>query len=270
MNKSKRFIKKFERQGMFMHVSLWQAILIGLLYYLGFNGTPWLSNVGTTVVNRPLVAGTIVGLILGDPVKGCIIGAAINLPYLAYISAGGTISMDIGLAGTVGTAFALISGVTPQVAISMAVPIGLLGTMLFVLRMTVDISFVHMADKAAKEGDVNKVIFFNVVPPQLFLALITVVPVTLIVYFGSGAISTIISSLGGTPLHILTVIGGVLPALGIAMNLKAIGRRGILLFFMIGFISSVYLKLPIIAISIIGFIIAMLYTELSISKQGVA
>lgn len=253
-----------------MHVSLWQAILIGLLYYLGFNGTPWLSNVGTTVVNRPLVAGTIVGFILGDPVQGCIIGAAINLPYLAYISAGGTISMDIGLAGTVGTALAMIAGVSPQVAISMAVPIGLLGTMLFVLRMTADITFVHMADKAAKEGNIKKVIFCNVVPPQLFLALITIVPVSLIIYFGADTISNLINSLGGTPLHILTVIGGVLPALGIAMNLKAIGRKGILLFFMIGFILNVYLKLPIIAISIIGFIIAMIYTELSVVKQGVA
>ena len=253
-----------------MHVALWQAILIGLLYYLGFNGTPWLSNVGTTVVNRPLVAGTIVGLILGNPVQGCIIGAAINLPYLAYISAGGTISMDIGLAGTVGTAIAMISGVSPEAAISIAVPIGLLGTMLFVLRMTVDITFVHMADKAAKEGNVRKVIFFNVVPPQLFLALITIIPVTLVIYFGADAMSSLINSLGGTPLHVLTVIGGVLPALGIAMNLKAIGRKGILLFFMVGFIANVYLKLPIIAISIIGFIIAMIYTELSVGKQEVS
>lgn len=253
-----------------MHITLWQAALIGLLYYLGFNGTPWLSNVGTTVVNRPLVAGTLVGLILGDPVQGCIIGAAINLPYLAYISAGGTISMDIGLAGTVGTAIAMISGVSPEVAISIAVPIGLLGTMLFVLRMTVDITFVHMADKAAKEGNVRKVIFFNVVPPQLFLALITIIPVTLVIYFGADAMSSLINSLGGTPLHVLTVIGGVLPALGIAMNLKAIGRKGILLFFMVGFIANVYLQLPIIAISIIGFIIAMIYTELSVGKQGVA
>lgn len=253
-----------------MHVSLWQAILIGIVYYLGFNGTPWLSNVGTTVINRPLVAGTIVGFILGDPVKGCIIGAAINLPYLAYISAGGTISMDIGLAGTVGTAFAMISNVSPAVAISIAVPIGLLGTILFVLRMSVDITFVTLADKAAKEGNIRKVIFYDMVPPQVFLALITIIPVTLVLYFGAGAVSSAISSLGGTPLHVLTVIGGVLPALGIAMNLKSIGRKGILLFFVAGFMLSVYLNLPIIPISIIAFIVATIYTELLIGKQGVA
>ncbi|WP_019554032.1 PTS mannose/fructose/sorbose/N-acetylgalactosamine transporter subunit IIC [Propionispira raffinosivorans] len=251
-----------------MSIDILQAILIGVVYYLGFNGTPWLTNLGATIANRPLIAGTMVGFILGDPVTGCIIGAAINLPYLAYISAGGTVPMDPGLAGTVGTALAMAAGASPQVAVSLAVPIGLLGTILFTLRMTVDIAFVHMADRAAEEGNWKKVIFFNVVPPQLFLAFICIVPVALGVYFGADLMTNFIAMLSGTPLHVLTVIGGVLPALGIAMNLRAILNKYILLFFLIGFIFQVYLHLPIITISVLGFIIAVLYTELSV-KAGV-
>lgn len=253
-----------------MEINFLQAILIGVVYYLGFNGTPWLSALGTTIVNRPLIAGTLVGIIMGHPVEGCIIGAAINLPYLAYISAGGTVPMDPGLAGTLGTALALAAGASPQVAVSLAVPIGLLGTMLFILRMTVDITFVHMADEAAKKGKINKVIFCNTAPPQLFLAFICIVPVALAAYYGADAITALIKSLDGLPLHILTVIGGVLPALGIAMNLRAIGSKGILLFFMLGFIMAAYLKLPIITISIIGFIVAAVYTELSMKSEEAA
>lgn len=251
-----------------MSIDIFQAVLIGVVYYLGFNGTPWLTNLGATIANRPLIAGTLVGFILGDPVTGCIIGAAINLPYLAYISAGGTVPMDPGLAGTMGTALAMAAGATPQVAVSLAVPIGLLGTMLFTLRMTVDIAFVHMADQAAAEGNYKKVNFYNVVPSQLFLALITIVPVALGVYYGADVMTRIIQSLSGTPLHVLTVIGGVLPALGIAMNLRAIVNKYIILFFLTGFILQVYFHVPIIAISIIGFIIAILYTELSMKEQG--
>jgi PTS system mannose-specific IIC component len=74
-----------------MQISFFQAFLIGVVYYLGNIGTPWLSLLGSiSVVYKPLVAGTLVGCILGDPVQGCIIGAAINLPYVAFISAGGT------------------------------------------------------------------------------------------------------------------------------------------------------------------------------------
>ena len=121
-----------------MKISLIQAILIGVVYYLGINGTPWLSLVGTHGWMRPLVNGTVVGLILGDPVQGCIIGAAINLPYLAFISAGGTVAMDPALAGTLGTALAMAAKVEPAVAVTLAVPIGLLGTLIWVAHMTVD------------------------------------------------------------------------------------------------------------------------------------
>ena len=86
-----------------MEVTIVQALLIGLVYYLGANGTPWLTvNMGWAL-RRPLISGIMVGLILGDPVKGCIVGAAINVTYLAQITAGGAQTMDEGLAGTVGT-----------------------------------------------------------------------------------------------------------------------------------------------------------------------
>lgn len=63
-------------------------------------------------------------------------------------------------------------------------------------------------------------------------------------------------------MHILNVIGGVLPALGIAMILKSINNKNILIYYAIGVILAVYLKLPIIAVSIIGLIIGLLHTQL--------
>ncbi len=75
-------------------------------------------------LQKPLVSGVLVGCILGDPVQGAIIGAAIQLPFIAYISAGGAPPTDPGLAGTLGTALAMAAGVKPEAAIAMAVPIG--------------------------------------------------------------------------------------------------------------------------------------------------
>lgn len=50
-----------------MKITLIQALLIGIVYYLGNIGTPWLSLLGSiSVVYKPLVAGTLVGFILGD------------------------------------------------------------------------------------------------------------------------------------------------------------------------------------------------------------
>ena len=169
-----------------MSISVFQAFLIGVIYYLGSIGTPWLTLLGSiSVVYRPLIAGTLVGLVLGDPVQGCIYGAAINLPYIAFISAGGTSPADPGLAGTVGTAWAMVAGVTPSVAITLALPLGLLGTIIWVLHMTIDVTFVHMADKAAQDGDLDKICFYHVVPPQIIMFCLCVIPAFLATYYGS-------------------------------------------------------------------------------------
>lgn len=245
-----------------MTISLFQAFLIGVVYYLGSIGTPWLSLLGSiSVVYKPLVAGTLVGFILGDPVQGCIIGAAIQLPYIAFISAGGTVPQDPGLAGSLGTALAMAAGVNPSVAITLALPLGLLGTIIWVTHMTVDVFFVHMADTAAEQGNLEKICFLHVVPPQIFMAFICIVPVTIGAYFGADAVSGVVKALEGTPLHVLEVIGGLLPALGIAMNLRSISRPGTLLFFIVGFILVVYLELPVVTVAVLAGVIAYFYAN---------
>ena len=246
-----------------MTVSWFQAFLIGVVYYLGNIGTPWLSLLGSiSVVYKPLVAGTLVGCILGDPVQGCIYGAAINLPYVAFISAGGTAPADPGLAGTVGTTWAMISGVDTTAAMTIALPLGLLGTMIWVTHMTLDVTFVHMADKAAEEADLDRICFLHVVPPQILMFCQCVIPATIAAKLGGEASAGLLGMLTGTPLRILQVIGSLLPALGIAMNLRSISRPGTLLFFVAGLIMVKYLGLPVIAIAALGGVVAYFYTTL--------
>ena len=202
---------------------------MGIIYYLGNIGTPWTTVLGSaSIFQKPLVAGTLVGLILGHPIEGVIIGAAIQLPYIAYISAGGTIPSDPGLAGVLGTAFAIVGGMDPA---------------------------------TAEKGDLHKVCFYHVVPPQIFMFLICVIPVTLGAYFGSGYMTSLVAMLSERVLHVLQVIGGVLPALGVAMNLRSISRPNTMAFYMIGFVLSVYMGLDTIVIAVIGFIIAWFYAQ---------
>lgn len=245
-----------------MTISVLQAVLIGVVYYLGINGTPWCTLLGSTILQKPLVGGLLVGIILGDPVQGAIIGAAIQLPFIAYISAGGAPPTDPGLAGTLGTALAMAAGVAPEAAIAMAVPIGLLGTIIWVLHMTIDVFFVHMIDKAAEEGNMAKAKFLHIVPPQAVAFLLGVIPVAIGCYFGSGVVTDIIKMLEGRPLETLQVIGGILPAIGIAMNLRAISKPGILMWYILGFIIAVYLGLETMPIAIIAGIVAYIYTDI--------
>ena len=126
------------------NMSIIQAILCGVVYWLAVGNLPF---VGLWSLQRPLVCGALTGLILGHPVEGAVIGATINLVYLGFMSAGGSMPADMGLAGVLGTAYAICGGLDADTALAIAVPIGILGTIVWAGRMTFDCAFVHMADK---------------------------------------------------------------------------------------------------------------------------
>ena len=83
-------------------MALWQAIICGIFYYL--NAGPWVCGIGFYTFGRPMVLGFFVGLILGDPITGTIVGATIQMIYLGLMSTGGSYPADSSLAGIIGTA----------------------------------------------------------------------------------------------------------------------------------------------------------------------
>lgn len=246
-----------------MEITLLQSILVGVVYYLGFVGTPWFLLLGSiSIIQKPLVAGVLVGIILGDPVEGAIMGAAVQMPFIAYVFAGGAQNNDPGLAGTLGVALGIAAGLDPSAAVAISVPIALIGTIVNVVRMTLNTTFVHMIDRAAAEGNMKKAVFLHIVPPQILQFILCVTPVALGCYYGVDAVTNIINILQGRPLYTLQVIGGILPALGIAMNLRTLDRPGTLIWFVFGFILSAYLGLGTMPVAIIGFVIAWFYVLL--------
>lgn len=101
-------------------MSLGVAILCGILYWLAEANLPF---VGLWTIQRPLVCGFLTGCFLGHPVEGAVIGATINLVYLGFISAGGSMPADMALAGILGTAYAITGGLDADTALAIAVPL---------------------------------------------------------------------------------------------------------------------------------------------------
>lgn len=243
-------------------MTILQALLLGLIYYLG-NSSLIAGPVGYYTVYRPLIAGFLSGLVLGDPVTGTIVGATINLMYIGFISAGGALPGDPCLAGVLGAALAITAKLSTPAALAIAVPIGLIGTLIWFGRMTLDTVFAHMADKYAEEGQTGKVWIASVLLPQGMLMLITLIPCFLAAYFGASYIQGAIGFLGERVLKVLIVIGGMMPALGIALNLKAIYKGDAKIFFFLGFLITAYFKsVTMIAIGALGLCVAIVYMQL--------
>lgn len=243
----------------------WQALIIAVLYYL--SDSPWPAGMGYWVLQRPVVAGLLVGLVMGDPVTGVIIGATINLIYLGHINVGGAQPADMGLAAYLGTAIALSQNISAPAALAIAVPIGLLGSVIWVGRMSISSFFAHWADHFAEKGNIKWVMRMNWLPAQTMLFLFKVPVFFIAAMFGGSAIGAGIDAIIGTwAYHGLEVLGGMLPAIGIALNLKAILKKDTVAFFLIGFLLVAYFEVSIIAVALFGlsFALIMFYY----SKKG--
>jgi len=104
---------------------------------------------GTTLLSRPLVLGPLVGLVLGDFSQGIIIGATLELIFMGNIKVGAAVPPDIITGGVLGTAFAIMSGKGPAIALALAIPISILAGMivsgLFVFRPVFNKKFYQYA-----------------------------------------------------------------------------------------------------------------------------
>jgi len=242
-----------------MEITVGQALLIALAAYVG--SSTWFLGVGYFTVYRPLVGGTIVGLILGDVVAGMQLGAAINAIYLGFISTGGSLPGDLIFAGYIGTALGMVAGLDAPTALSLVVPLGLLGSAIWFFRMTVDSLFVHWADAFARRGSTRGVAAMNLWPAQVLLLLVYGIPAFIIVYYGSAAVQSVMALVPAKVVEGLAMVGGMLPAVGIGMLLSYMAQWRLMPFFLLGFLLAVYLDLPVLVIALLGLIAAALHVQ---------
>lgn len=250
-----------------MEISIIQAVLCGIVYWLAVGNLPF---VGLWSLQRPLVCGLVTGLILGHPVQGAVIGATINLVYLGFMSAGGSMPADMALAGILGTAYAIAGGLDTDTALALAVPIGILGTIVWAGRMTFDSFFVHIADNYIEKEEYHKIWRANVLFPQIMCFCMTAIPCAFAAYFGANYIQGIINMLSGKVLTVFQIIGGLMPALGIAITLQYIFKGESRIFLFAGFLLAVYSGLPLLTLGIIALIVAIVYVQMTSVNEAAA
>lgn len=230
------------------------AILVALLATMG---QWWFFGPVTKCLVYPLTTGTLVGLFMGDPMTGMLAGANIQLIYLGWISAGGTMPSNTIVAGIFGTAMTILSGADPTMAVTFAIPFSMFGLLLNQVYMTVNAAWIHQADKLLDKGNLRGVRFMNFVPSFCMALVLYGIPAFLLVVSGSKWASDLINAVPESVISALQVVGGIMPALGIAMLLNYLGKKKLIPWFFGGFFLTVYSGLGLTAISIFSAIIAL-------------
>lgn len=240
-----------------MNLTLLLAIFTGLWFW--FAG----SLAGYSMIQMlksPLFIGTVLGLVSGNLETGLVCGASIEMVYLGVVAAGGNIPSDKCFAALIAIPIALQTGVSSEVAVSIAIPLGVIGVFANNLRRTLNAGLVHKADKYADEGNI-KGIWRCATTYSFLLGFAIRFPIVFVInLFGADFVTNL---LGMTPSWLLTgfnVMGGLLPALGFATIVFMIGKSKYIPLFIIGFFLVQYLQIPTMAAAIFGACIAILIT----------
>lgn len=243
---------------------MFQALLVAILGYVQTSMNP----IAWWIFREPIMTGFWVGLIYGKPVEGAIIGAAINVAFLGWISAGGANPSDIYTAGLFGTTIALQAGLPVQQAVAIAVPLGVIGNYAWILWMSLNSFWPTLQDKFAEKGDVGKIILIQALGGQLLLFILRSLPAFLAAYYGPNLIQAIIQSLPAWVISGFNTVGKVLPALGLAMLMKYMIRKELIVFFALGFIISAYTGMTdLMFAALLGAAIGWIYISLKPNVQ---
>lgn len=230
------------------------AFLVALAVFICVGGA---ELIGFTMLNRPIVIGPLVGLFLGDVKTGVMIGASLEAMFMGVVNIGGASAAEPGIATAVGTAFAIMLGKGSEVALTLALPIGILGlqikTFLYIFLVGM---FAKKFDQLAAEGKEKQIVFLHYGLWAVNWILYSLVAF-LGILFGSDAVSTLMDAIPDVVMNGLTVCGGLLPAVGMAMLMKMLWDKKICMFYFLGFVLSAYMNLPLIAIAVIGVIVAI-------------
>ncbi|HIY58365.1 MAG TPA: PTS sugar transporter subunit IIC [Candidatus Tetragenococcus pullicola] len=189
---------------------------------------------GSTQLSRPIFIVALLGILLGHPKEGIILGAQLELIFLGNVSLGGVMPSDITLGSIFGAAFAMILGSNLESAIALAVPISMLGTLLYSVIKMVVTSLVPRFEKYIQDHDYKgfnrlwHLQFWGFELAYFLLGFIVIVA-------GTDAVSALINAIPDWVQSSMTVASTMLPAMGLALLLKMLWEKSLAPYYFLGF-----------------------------------
>ena len=237
---------------------LMHALMAALSVFICFAGN-YLT--GQSMMERPLVVGLVTGILMGDMKTGILMGAALEAVFLGNVNIGGVIAAEPVTATTLATTFAIISHDETKAAITLAIPIGMLAAfvVMFLKNVLMNV-FAPALDDAARENNQKKIVALHYGTWALYYLIISAISF-LGVLLGSGPVNALVENIPAKLMNGLSAAGGLLPAVGFAMLMKLLWDNKLAVFYLLGFILTAYLKLPAVAVAVVGVVICVVTSQ---------
>ena len=242
-----------------MEINTLQIILIFIIACVAGMG----SVLDEFQTHRPLIACTLIGLVLGDLKTGIIIGGTLELMALGWMNIGAAMAPDAALASVVSTILVIAGKQDVSAGIAIAIPIAAAGQVLTILARTITVFFQHQADRAVETGNL-KIIDFCHIGALCVQALRVSIPAVIVAMFvGTDIVQNMLASIPDYITGGLRVGGGVVVVVGYAMVINMMEAKHLMPFFFLGFVVAAIANLNLVALGVIGTVAAIIYIQLS-------
>lgn len=245
-----------------MNLEIYQIILITVYAFIAINDS-LISN----TLTQPVIAGWIAGMIMGDMTTGLMVGGTLQLMRLGIAAFGGASVPDYFTGAVLGTVFAVVSGKGAEFGIGLAVPVALLMLQLDVVARFSNVFLLHKVDNAIEANQDHKIGPF-VLSGSFLWGFSRAIPILIMLLAGDAAVTTITETVPEWLMTGLKTAGGVLPVVGVAILLRYLPTKSFMPYLILGFFLAAYLKVPMMGISLIGLVAAMIVYKRDAGKTA--
>ena len=179
--------------------------------------------------HRPLVACTLVGLVLGDLKTGIILGGSLEMIALGWMNVGAAMAPDAALASVISAILVIVGKQSIGEGIAVAVPIAAAGQVLTIFVRTITVFFQHKADDFAEQANFKGIEMCHLAGLAL-QALRVAIPALLVgLIAGTSAVEGALHAIPEVITRGWQIAGGFSGVVGYAMVIVGLGILGLCL-----------------------------------------
>ena len=246
-------------------MSFINVILIGIVAFLaGCEGI-----LDQFQFHQPVVACTLIGLVTGHLKEGIILGGSLQMIALGWANIGAAVAPDAALASVASAiimVLALEGGSTNatdaiNTSITLAIPLSVAGLFLTMLARTFAIPIVHGMDAAAEDANFGKIEALSWLA-VVMQGLRILVPALALCFIPPAVVTEQLNRMPEWLTGGMAVGGGMVAAVGYAMVINMMSTKETWPFFALGFVVAAIPQLTLIALGVVGVVLAIIYMTL--------
>jgi len=236
----------------------WKALVVGLVGVFAMFDSRLL---GRENFEQPLIVSTLVGLVLGDVSKGLLVGATLELVSMGIVQVGAAVPPDMVLGSVVASAFAILSHTSAQAALTVALPVAVLGQLVAIVIRMIFSSFNQLVENAIDAGKFRKARSYHIVYGPIIYGLLYFVPVFLAIFLGTNVVTSFVKMIPDWLTNGLTLASKILPAYGFALLMSTMIDKKNAVYLFLGFFIAAYGKMTVISVAIFAVIFAIILNK---------